>query len=261
MDSRKMTEAGNADQIDRQGEESDLEDRLDPRLPGAQRGDLGKRRYRQEARTKCIRFSPTGRSWAAASTEGLLIYSTDDGIAFDPFDLDIDLTPQSLLEVLGQREYLKALVMAFRLNEKPLIQRVYESIPPSDARLLARQFPMVYVPAMLRFVADHIEHSPHMEFDLVWVNALLAAHGRVLRDHSNEYASVFRAMHKGISDFERMIGKLCDDNMFTLEYIIDQSKTKNAGVPKGLKEVVDIEIEDVDVEMAGEVADEDSASS
>ncbi|KZT60952.1 WD40 repeat-like protein [Calocera cornea HHB12733] len=244
LDSRKITEAGNVDLIDRQGDASDLDDRQDPRLPGAQRGDLGKRRYRQEARTKCIRFSPTGRSWAAASTEGLLIYSTDDGITFDPFDLDIELTPQSLLEVLAQREFLKALVMAFRLNEKPLIQRVYESIPPSDARLLARQLPVVYVPAMLRFVADHIEHSPHMEFDLVWVNAVLAAHGRTLRDHSNEYASVFRAMHKGISDFERMIGKLCDDNMFTLQYIIDQSHTKNAGLASGPIGVTDIEMID-----------------
>ncbi|EJU02450.1 WD40 repeat-like protein [Dacryopinax primogenitus] len=243
LDSRKVTEAGNIDGIDRQGEASDLEDRLNPRLPGAQRGDMGKRRYRQEARTMCIRFSPTGRSWAAASTEGLLIYSTDESIAFDPFDLDIDLTPQSLLEVLAQHEYLKALVMAFRLNEKPLIQRVYESIPPSDVRLLARQLPMVYVPAMLRFVADHIERSPHMEFDLVWVNALLAAHGRELRDHSNEYASVFRAMHKGISDFERMIGKLCDDNMFSLQYIIDQSHAKNTGHPNGKVPSLDMEIE------------------
>lgn len=175
LDSRKVTEAGNVDLIDQRGDESDLEDRIDDTLPGVARGDKAKRKYRQEARTKCVRFSPTGRTWAAASTEGLLIYSTDDTVTFDPFDLDLDLTPQSLLAVLADREYLKALIMAFRLNEKPLIRRVYESVPPTDIRLIARQLPVVYLPHMLRSVAEHLDQSPHLEFDLLWMNALLSS--------------------------------------------------------------------------------------
>jgi periodic tryptophan protein 2 len=211
LDSRKILEGGySADLVDDRGDESDLEDRVDQSLPGAQRGDLGKRRYRQEARTKCVRFSPTGRSWAAASTEGLLMYSVDDSVEFDPFDLDIDLTPQSLLSVLDNREFLKALVMAFRLNEKPLIQRVYESIPPADIRLITRQLPVVYVERMVRFVAEHLERSPHLEFDLMWVRSLLMAHGRHLRDHSHsgEYASALRELKKGLADCETTIAKL-----------------------------------------------------
>ncbi|TCD71931.1 hypothetical protein EIP91_000063 [Steccherinum ochraceum] len=228
LDSRKVTEAGNVDLIDQQGNESDLEDRLDHSLPGVTRGDMSKRRYRQEARTKCVRFSPTGRAWAAASTEGLLIYSIDDTIAFDPFDLDIDLTPQSLLTVLSSREYLKALVMAFRLNEKPLIRRVYESIPRQDIRLLARQLPVVYLAAMLRFVAEHLEKSPHLEFDLLWITGLLGAHGRHLRDRSGEYASVFRTLQKGLTDSELTISALCNENTSTLSYLIDQSQVAHA---------------------------------
>ncbi|KAG5646726.1 hypothetical protein DXG03_002408 [Asterophora parasitica] len=211
LDSRKVNDAGiNTDLIDTRGDESDLEDRLDVSLPGASRGagDMSIRRYRQEARTKCVRFSPTGRAWAAASTEGLLIYSLDDSVTFDPFDLSIDLTPQSVLEVLATREYLKALVMAFRLNEKPLIQRVYEAVPRGDIRLVARQLPFIYVPLLLRFVAEHLEQTPHLEFDLVWINTLLMAHGRVLRDRSGEYASVFRALQKSLSDSEQSISKL-----------------------------------------------------
>jgi len=115
LDSRRINDAGiNVDLInDRDG--SDLEDRLDTSLPGASRGagDMSIRRFRQEARTKCVRFSPTGRAWAAASTEGLLIYSLDETVTFDPFELSIDLTPQAVLQVLAEQEYLKALVMAF----------------------------------------------------------------------------------------------------------------------------------------------------
>lgn len=208
LDNRKMTEAGPEELIDDRGDESDLEDRRDHSLPGASRGDLSKRRYRQEARTKCVRFSPTGRTWAAASTEGLLIYSLDDTVTFDPFDLDMDITPESVLTVLTAKEYLKALVMSFRLSEKPLIQRVYEAVPSADVRLVARQLPVVYVPAMLRFVADHMERSPHMEFDLIWINALLGAHGRLLRDRSTEFASVLRAVQKGVLDFQNTIARM-----------------------------------------------------
>ncbi|KAF5310759.1 hypothetical protein D9619_008179 [Psilocybe cf. subviscida] len=230
LDSRKVNDAGiNVDLIDdRDG--SDLEDRLDTSLPGASRGagDMSIRKFRQEARTKCVRFSPTGRAWAAASTEGLLIYSLDESVSFDPFDLSIDLTPQAVLEVLGEHEYLKALVMAFRLNEKPLIQHVYESIPRGDIRLISRQLPVIYVPLLLRFVGEHLDKSPHLEFDLVWLNTLLMTHGRLLRDRSSEYASVFRVLQKGLTDFEQSISKLCDENTSTLTYLIDQAKVDQA---------------------------------
>ncbi|KAG6837084.1 hypothetical protein H0H93_014976 [Arthromyces matolae] len=227
LDNRKVNEAGiNVDLIDMRGDESDLEDRMDLSLPGASRGagDMSIRRYRQEARTKCVRFSPTGRAWAAASTEGLLIYSLDDSVTFDPFDLSIDLTPQSVLEVLDAREYLKALVMAFRLNEKPLIQQVFEAIPSGDIRLITRQLPFIYVPLLLRFVAEHLERTPHIEFDLIWMNTLLMSHGRALRDRSGEYASVLRVVQKALSESEVSISKICDDNSSALAYYLDQSR-------------------------------------
>ena len=169
---------------------------------------MSKRKYKQEARTKCVRFSPTGRAWAAASTEGLLIYSLDDTVMFDPFDLSIDLTPQAVAEVLADQQYLKALVMAFRLNEKAIIQRVYEAIPREDIRLIARQIPVLYVPALLRFIGEHFERSPHLEFDLLWTNALLMTHGRYLKDHSSEFASVYRTVQKSLADVERTLSKM-----------------------------------------------------
>ncbi|KAG6890619.1 hypothetical protein C0995_006595 [Termitomyces sp. Mi166 len=107
LDNRKVNDAGiNTDLIDMHGDESDLEDGMDLSLSGASRG--------QEARTQYVQFLPTGRAWAAASTEGMLIFSLD-AVTFDWFGLSIYLTPQSVLEVLAAREYLKTLVMA-RLN-------------------------------------------------------------------------------------------------------------------------------------------------
>ncbi|KAF8503896.1 WD40 repeat-like protein [Hysterangium stoloniferum] len=230
LDSRRMTDAGPLDLIDDRADESDLEDRLDTALPGAQKGDLSKRKYRQEARIKCVRFSPTGRAWAAASTEGLLIYSLDESISFDPFDLDMDLTPQSLMKVLENREHLKALVMAFRLNEKPLIHRVYEASPRDDIRLLASQLPVIYVPTLLQFISSHMEKSPHMEFNLLWINALLGSHGRYLRDRSTQFASVFRSIQRGLLGYQEVVSRTCGNNNATLAYILDQQHVGDASV-------------------------------
>ncbi|THH11416.1 hypothetical protein EW145_g645 [Phellinidium pouzarii] len=236
LDSRRVTEAGNLDLIDDRGDESDLEDRLDNTLPGAQRGDLSKRRYRQEARTKCVRFSPTGTSWAAASTEGLLLYALDEALTFDPFDLDMELTPATVRAAILRRESLTALIMAFRLNERPLIRQAYEATPRADIALVARQLPVVYLEKMLRFVADRLDpsgaagvggtRSPHLEFDLLWIRALLFAHGRYLRDRSTEYASAFRTVWRGLVDAEQNISKICNENTATLSFLIDQSKTR-----------------------------------
>jgi periodic tryptophan protein 2 len=61
---------------------------VDATIPGATRGDASlKRTTMPEIRTKCIQFSPSGRAYAVASTEGLLIYSIDETLVFDPFEL------------------------------------------------------------------------------------------------------------------------------------------------------------------------------
>jgi periodic tryptophan protein 2 len=208
LDSRRVTEAGNIDLIDDRGEASDLEDRMDISLPGVQRGDFSKRRYKQEARTKCIRFSPTGLAWAAASTEGLLIYSVDDGLSFDPFDLSIELTPQSVLATLQKQSYLEALVMAFRLNEKTVLNRVYEAIPYEEIRLVVRQLPATYVPRLLGVSAEVLERGPRLEWGLRWIRESLSAHGRWIRERSVELASVLREVKRAVSAFEGIVAQL-----------------------------------------------------
>jgi periodic tryptophan protein 2 len=77
---KKMTEFGNMALV---------EDRDDPlgsqaiRLPGTKRGDMSSRAHRPEVRVAGLQFSPTGRDFAAATTEGLLIYSLDSKLVFD----------------------------------------------------------------------------------------------------------------------------------------------------------------------------------
>ena len=82
--------------------------------------------------------SPThlGQSWAAVSTEGLLVYTLDTGLVFDPYDLSQEVTPDGIVEAIADRKFSAALVMSLRLNDVEFITRAVESVPISDGEKL-----------------------------------------------------------------------------------------------------------------------------
>ena len=82
-----------------------------------------------------LEFSPTGREFAAATTEGLLMFSLETKLMFDPFELDEEATPKATRQYLRQSVYDIALSMALRLNEPDLIREVLEQIPMKEVTL------------------------------------------------------------------------------------------------------------------------------
>ncbi|KAK6347120.1 hypothetical protein TWF696_007199 [Orbilia brochopaga] len=254
LNSRNMTEAGPVDLLDDAGEASDLEDRIDRSLPGASRGDASKRSVKPQIRVTSVAFSPTGRAFAAASTEGLLIYSLDNAHTFDPFDLEMDITPATILATLARKEHLTALVMAFRLNERHLIHRVYEGIPAGDVRLVVKELPTVYLSRLLSFIAKLVEESPHLEFHLLWFEAVLSVHGRYLRENAGRFGSELRMVQKCIVSIQSELARLADENIYTLDYLL--AKPNSTGTSQKLLTAATEEEtnsdEDVDVDMNGE---------
>ncbi|KAK1594899.1 WD40-repeat-containing domain protein [Colletotrichum navitas] len=229
LNSKLLTEAGPEGLIDDQGEASDPEDRRDLSLPGSKRGDPSARRKMPEVRVSGVAFSPTGTAFCAASTEGLLIYSLDNLLQFDPFDLNMEITPASTLAVLeNERDYLKALVMAFRLNEAGLIKRVFLSIPHTDIALVVEDTPVVYVPRLLRFVAAQTEETPHIEFCLLWVKALVDKHGAWLTQHRSKVDVELRVVARAVSRMRDDIRRLADDNVYMVDYLLGQANDKQA---------------------------------
>ena len=217
------------DTIDTEGENSDLEDRIDRSLPGVNRGkDATSRTITPAVRVTSAQFAPTGRSFCVASTEGLLVYSLDNtGMEdFDPFDLDIDVTPQNIKAMLSvaEPEYLKALVMSFRLNDKSLIQQVYESIPPTSTPLVIRELPRVYLPRLLRFLGEQLEATPHLEFHLLWVTELIGVHGRYIKEHQGEFVSELRAVLKGVEGVGKTVRTLSERNGFEIDFLTMRNK-------------------------------------
>ncbi|KAK1538482.1 periodic tryptophan protein 2 [Colletotrichum paranaense] len=227
LNSKLLTEAGPGGLIDDQGEASDPEDRRDDSLPGSKRGDPSARKRMPEVRVSGVAFTPTGTAFCAATTEGLLIYSLDNLMQFDPFDLNMEITPASTLAVLeNEKDYLKALVMAFRLNEAGLIKRVFLSIPHTDIALVVQDMPIVYVPRLLRFVAAQTEETPHIEFCLLWVKALVDKHGAWLTQHRGKVDVELRIVARAVSRMRDEIRRPADDNVYMVDYLLGQASNE-----------------------------------
>lgn len=60
-----------------------------------------------------------GLSWASATTEGVLVYSLSSGFIFDPFHLEIGITPLTTKQTLMKKEYASG-----ELNLKYSKQRI-----------------------------------------------------------------------------------------------------------------------------------------
>lgn len=131
---RKLTEFGNMALIEEREEREGGNITL--KLPGVKKGDMASRNIKPEVRVYSLEFSPTGQAWSAATTEGLLIYSLDVGLVFDPFELELGITPETIIKTLHDRDYSKALMMSLKLNENDLIRRVIENIPHNDGKLI-----------------------------------------------------------------------------------------------------------------------------
>lgn len=224
LNSSKITDAGiSLDLLDRQGENSDREDRIDNTLPGSHRGDPSVRNLRPQVRVTSVQFSPSSSAFAAASTEGLLIYSTDNAVVFDPFELDMDVTPDSVNESLQEHNWVYALVMAFRLNEQYLIDRVIESIPVSDIKLVCGDLPVVYANRLLKYLGEKLngaDGSQHIEFNLIWVKETFNSHGRYINQHKFDFQPNLRLIQRFLARVAKDIVQVSKKSGYLHSYLV-----------------------------------------
>mmetsp|Transcript_16767 Transcript_16767/g.32649 ORF Transcript_16767/g.32649 Transcript_16767/m.32649 type:complete len:904 (-) Transcript_16767:267-2978(-) len=222
LNSKKVTDAGNTDLLDvSDASDSEAEDYAAraQALPGASRGDLGKRVTKPEIRCKCVQFSPNGQEWAAATTEGLMIYALDNAMLFDPFQLEENVTPDRVREIAHKGDHGRALILALHLGEDDLITEVYRSVPSESLRLVAQNLPVVYVSRVLTLIANEIINTQNIQHHLAWARAILTVHQDRLRDQSKQFMSSFRALQKAITSQNKDLAKLCNENLYTLKFL------------------------------------------
>ena len=222
LNSRDLTEAGPTGMVDEQGDASDLEDRLDRTLPGATHGDASIRFTRPSVCVTAVAFSPTDLAFCAASTEGLLVYSVDNVHHFDPFDLDISITPSNTMNSVREGDFLQALVMAFRLNEQSLIRRVYEATPIGCVGLVIKRLPTIYLARLFRFITQGMEASPYLELHLRWIEGLFSSHGLFLKYHISSFTSEMRTAQKALTKVQNELARMGSENIYVLDFLLSQ---------------------------------------
>uniref|UniRef100_A0A2K6UYM4 Periodic tryptophan protein 2 homolog n=1 Tax=Saimiri boliviensis boliviensis TaxID=39432 RepID=A0A2K6UYM4_SAIBB len=236
LNRRKMTEFGNLALID---QDAGQEDGVAIPLPGVKKGDMSSRHFKPEIRVTSVRFSPTGRCWAATTTEGLLIYSLDTRVLFDPFELDTSVTPRRVREALRQQDFTRAILMALRLNESKLVQEALEAVPRDEIEVVSSSLPELYVEKVLEFLASSFEVSRHVEFYLLWTQKLLMLHGQKLKARAGTLLPVIQFLQKSIQRHLDDLSKLCGWNRYNMQYALavsQQRGTKRPLEPLGSEE-------------------------
>lgn len=172
---RNLTDFGNIALIE---EREELEGgNVKISLPGTLKNDVASRNYKPEVGVTSLRFSPNGQQWAAATTEGLMVYSLDKGIVFDPYQMSIEVTPKAARALINEQEYSAALIMALKLNESNLVQEIIEQIPHKDIDLVLDQLPDGFIHRTVDFIAKMLG-SHHVEFYLKWTCAAITKFGQ-----------------------------------------------------------------------------------
>ena len=223
LDSRKMTEAGPEDLIELSSEsESD-----DIQLPGVVKGDFSSRKTRPEIETKGVQFSPTGLAWAAVTTDGLVVYSLDQGLTFDPFELGADITPGAVIRAISTGHFMEALVYSIHLNEHSLLQRAIESIPSDQIKLIISTLPFTYVPKLIPHLARFLTATAHLHLYMLWVQSLLQHHGRSIQGEIRSLVPGLTALQSSIHEKMADLSSLADSNKFRLDYCIVAQQRDN----------------------------------
>ncbi|EEC00465.1 WD-repeat protein, putative [Ixodes scapularis] len=247
---RKMTEFGNMALV----EEREAAQEAALSLPGVKKGDLSSRGFKPEVRVSGVCFSPTGRSWAAVTTEGVLVYSLDQSLVFDPFELEQNVTPATIRAAAKEKDYARAITTAFRLNEDALTTEVVESVPPESVELVARSLPQVYVEKLLAFLGGRLESTTHVQFYVEWIDSLLRQHGEALKERSGKAMATLRTLLKNVTLRHAELAKVCDHNKYLLRYVETLRELKERKGEKGEADDADKEADDA---MSSDVDSED----
>ena len=191
---------------------------------------MSARGQRPEVRVAELQFSPTGRDFAATTTEGLLIYSLDSKLVFDPFELNVDITPTTIRAAVKREDYGAALVMSLRLNETDLVREVVEQVPHADIDLLATDLPEKYVKRLLKFLGGELERSRHLHFYAIWCHSLVTRHSSWIRQRTGELMPVLNLLHKNLLGKSQEMSGIVERNLHTMKFLLAMAGIKRASI-------------------------------
>lgn len=228
IDRRNFSEFGNMSLIDASDSEEERDGRKRIKLAGTRHSDMAERKLRPEMRVNCMDFSPTGRTFAVCTTEGVSIYSLDPRRFFDPFELTIDVTPEKIRTTIAEGEYAGAIAMALRLNQPEITEETLLATPVEQLNMVARSLPVPYAERLLKFLAelDSDNGRRYFHFWQLWLRSILLEHAHAFKQNLQKNLASVNSLQQNMSNTYKSLSKLCDQNRYSLEYLLSVIKNK-----------------------------------
>lgn len=217
LNSKQVNEFGEVDEDHESDAEWDKDSEDD--LPGVKKPNKVKRKTKLAVRTKEVRFSPDGKSFACATTEGVIIYIINSTQTFTPMDLDLDVTLENLISQLKSRNYMGALVMSLKFNQIKIIEKTFEIIPPSAIALITSNFPSNFLLKFMNFLAYELENSVNVELTLTWCRNILKYNEEILNQLKDRKEGFVKAIRRSLMHYQNTVLKISNENLYTLKFL------------------------------------------
>eukprot|EP00210_Caulerpa_lentillifera_P000251 g244.t1 len=240
LNSKNLTDAGALDLIDDTKSENE-DDELLPSILGAdEMFDLPgmKKNKKPIIQTRSLSLSPTGRSFAAATTEGVLIYSLDaQQLFFDPLDLEEEVTPQAAEEAIRKQSYLVGIIIGLRLRDSNLVQKCFLSTPKKEVEVVMRQVPYGYGAQIIEVIANSLKKCPDLELLLTWAKHCCTVFGPKLMESQPGTKIALKQLNQVLMKFQEELGSTIQSNLNLMKYIQTAHKNSKSSYSTELMEI------------------------
>ncbi|CCW69154.1 unnamed protein product [Phytomonas sp. Hart1] len=242
---RRMTEGGFIDDIDVDDDDEHLMRRKIMEMPGSRNRHFatGKRKTELVARCMDVSFAPTGTSFVAATTDGLLVFSTLVARPrFHPLQLlDASVTTEQVRAQLEGGQPVLALMGALILGDRLLGIECMRRLPREAIPVAVTSTHSAAFPLLIQWVSEEVEKSKELEHSLLWAQSLLLHSNEGLntkvmvsasthiQDQSTKLLPALKTLLKSISE-HRLLSQLAQENYFTLKYLMDASRVKRQNI-------------------------------
>ncbi|GJD09585.1 Periodic tryptophan protein 2 [Galdieria sulphuraria] len=225
LNSRYLSEEGNPlsliEDWDSEDDEYFRRRRLDEEYLPGQSLMTSKRKKVFRIRTREVKFSPTGAMFAVVTTEGLILFSSEDSFVFDPVDLQMDATPENALYLYENKAYSSAIIIGLRLDNQTLLETLLSGIAVDDIPDIIVQIPSKYFCRLLAFLISRLDTDVHLVDNLFWIRNLLHVHLReALKQNASEVLNLLKNARLRILRYKDTLLKITTENTHVLEYLI-----------------------------------------
>ncbi|CAL8081405.1 unnamed protein product [Orchesella dallaii] len=177
------------------------------------------------------KFSPGGRMWAAATTEGVQLYTTDSAASFfNPIDGSRKITPQAISEALKNQHFDAALFMALKLNIPATTTMVLEKIPVSFHSAIVMSMTTSLLKLCLQHLGSVLNETSHVMFHMLLMRKMLQVHLKTLEVDREFMRPIISNVQKVANRRLKESGDTTESNKYLMEvYQMLQKRLKLEG--------------------------------